>query len=166
MGTLWMEIHGILQKVSDVMTEKLEVNSLVILQERMVNLINQLQMPLIEVSMVIGNHIKQMMKSLQEHIAKTGASISSKVSTQWPLTNNSNASLENKVDLEKIISIVDDDRMDILATLIRVTLIETEMALDDGILALRMWEKLARSQLSAATTPGQLFSPIIIPEEW
>jgi len=56
--------------------------------------------------------------------------------------------------------------MDILATLIRVTLIETEMALDDGILALRMWEKLARSQLSAATTPGQLFSPIIIPEEW
>jgi len=78
MGTLWMEIHGILQKVSDVMTEKLEVNSLVILQERMVNLINQLQMPLIEVSMVIGNHIKQMMKSLQEHIAKTGASISSK----------------------------------------------------------------------------------------
>jgi hypothetical protein len=47
-----------------------------------------------------------------------------------------------------------------------VTLIETEMALDDGILALRMWEKLARSQLSAATTPGQLFSPIIIPEEW
>ena len=61
---------------------------------------------------------------------------------------------------------VDDDRMDILATLIRVTLIETEMALDDGILALRMWEQLARSQLSSASSPGQLFSPIILPEEW
>ena len=48
------------------MTENLEVDGLVTLQERMVNLINQLQMPLIEVSMVIGNHIKQMMKSLEE----------------------------------------------------------------------------------------------------
>ena len=66
----------------------------------------------------------------------------------------------------EIISIVDDDRMDILATLIRVTLIETDMALDDGILALRMWEQLARSQLSSATSPGQLFSPIILPDEW
>jgi hypothetical protein len=40
------------------------------------------------------------------------------------------------------------------------------MALDDGILALRMWEQLARSQLSSASSPGQLFSPIILPEEW
>ena len=42
------------------------VNALVTLQERMDNLIKQLQMPLIEVSMVIGNHIKQLMKSLKK----------------------------------------------------------------------------------------------------
>jgi hypothetical protein len=148
------------------MSEDVEVDGLVTLQERMVNLINQLQMPLIEVSMVIGNHIKQLMNSLNDHIAKTGALFSNKVTEQWPLNNNSAIMSENKMDLEKIISIVDDDRMDILATLIRVTLIETEMAIDDGILALRMWEQLARSQLSAASSPGQLFSPIILPEEW
>jgi hypothetical protein len=106
------------------------------------------------------------MNSLNDHIAKTGALFSNKVTEQWPLNNNSAIMSENKMDLEKIISIVDDDRMDILATLIRVTLIETEMAIDDGILALRMWEQLARSQLSAASSPGQLFSPIILPEEW
>ena len=148
------------------MTENLEVDGLVTLQERMVNLINQLQMPLIEVSMVIGNHIKQMMKSLEEHVGETGALFPVKVTSQWPLSSDSNITSTNKMDLEKIISIVDDDRMDILATLIRVTLIETEMALDDGILALRMWEQLSRSQLSLATSPGQLFSPIILPEEW
>jgi hypothetical protein len=148
------------------MSEDVEVDGLVTLQERMVNLINQLQMPLIEVSMVIGNHIKQLMNSLNDHIAKTGALFSNKVTEQWPLNNNSAIMSENKMDLDKIISIVDDDRMDILATLIRVTLIETEMAIDDGILALRMWEQLARSQLSAASSPGQLFSPIILPEEW
>tara|TARA_B110000444_G_scaffold255802_1_gene290890 strand:- start:3463 stop:3909 length:447 start_codon:yes stop_codon:yes gene_type:complete len=147
-------------------TENLEVDGLVTLQERMVNLINQLQMPLIEVSMVIGNHIKQMMKSLEEHVEETGALFPIKVTSQWPLSSESNITSTNKMDLEKIISIVDDDRMDILATLIRVTLIETEMALDDGILALRMWEQLSRSQLSLATSPGQLFSPIILPEEW
>ncbi|MBT3420628.1 MAG: hypothetical protein HN794_00895 [Euryarchaeota archaeon] len=148
------------------MTNELEVDGLVTLQERMVNLINQLQMPLIEVSMVIGNHIKQLMNSLNEHIVNTGAVFPEKVTAHWPLSNNSNTASENKMDLDKIISIVDDDRMDILATLIRVTLIETEMALDDGILALRMWEQLARSQLSLASSPGQLFSPIILPEEW
>jgi len=148
------------------MSEDVEVDGLVTLQERMVNLINQLQMPLIEVSMVIGNHIKQLMNSLNDHIAKTGALFSNKVTEQWPLNNNSAIMSENKMDLDKIISIVDDDRMDILSTLIRVTLIETEMAIDDGILALRMWEQLARSQLSAASSPGQLFSPIILPEEW
>ena len=148
------------------MTDDLEVNGLVTLQERMVNLINQLQMPLIEVSMVIGNHIKQLMNSLNEHIAKTGTHFPDKVTEQWALSSDSTTITESKMDLEKIISIVDDDRMDILATLIRVTLIETEMALDDGILALRMWEQLARSQLSSASSPGQLFSPIILPEEW
>lgn len=148
------------------MEESVEVDGLVTLQERMVNLINQLQMPLIEVSMVIGNHIKQLMRSLEEHIAKTGSGFPTKVTSPWPLTNDSNIVSNSKMDLQKIISIVDDDRMDILATLIRVTLIETDMSLDDGILALRMWEQLARSQLSSATSPGQLFSPIILPEEW
>lgn len=148
------------------MEESVEVDGLVKLQERMVNLINQLQMPLIEVSMVIGNHIKQLMRSLEEHIAKTGSGFPTKVTSPWPLTNDSNIVSNTKMDLQKIISIVDDDRMDILATLIRVTLIETDMSLDDGILALRMWEQLARSQLSSATSPGQLFSPIILPEEW
>ena len=65
-----------------------------------------------------------------------------------------------------MLKIVDQDRMDILSTLIRVTLVETEMDLVDGILALRAWEQLVRQQLSEATGPGQLFSPLELPEKW
>ena len=56
--------------------------------------------------------------------------------------------------------------MDILATLIRVTLVEIDASLAEGLLALRPWEALSRTQLSNAKSPGQLFSPLEIPEEW
>ena len=69
-------------------------------------------------------------------------------------------------DAEKVLKIVDQDRMDILSTLIRVTLVETEMDLVEGILALRAWEQLVRQQLAEAAGPGQLFSPLEFPEEW
>ena len=146
--------------------ESQSVSGLVTLQERMVNLIKQLQMPLIETSMVIGNHIKQLMKSLDEYSLETGVKFPEKVTNPWELNVDSNTNSQSKMELDKILSIVDNDRMDILATLIRVTLIETELNLSEAILALRMWEHLARSQLAVATSPGQLFSPLIMPEEW
>ena len=45
-------------------------------------------------------------------------------------------------------------------------MVETEMILLDGVSALRMWEHLVRSKLAIITSPGQLFSPLEIPEEW
>jgi hypothetical protein len=146
--------------------ESPSTDGLVTLQERIVNLINQMQIPLVEVSMVISNHIKQMMRSLNDHILDTGNSFSSKVMQPWELESLEIVSSQQVMDLDKILSIVDDDRMDILSTLIRVTLIESELDLIEGILAMRMWEHLARTQLSQIKTPGQLFSPITIPEEW
>ena len=142
------------------------VDALVTLQERMVNLIKQLQMPLIETSMVIGNHIKQLMKSLNEYSSETGTIFPIKVTSPWELNVDNDSNSQITMELDKILSIVDNDRMDILATLIRVTLIETELDLSEALLALRMWEHLARSQLAAATSPGQLFSPLVMPEEW
>tara|TARA_B100000459_G_scaffold98677_1_gene56259 strand:+ start:204 stop:662 length:459 start_codon:yes stop_codon:yes gene_type:complete len=142
------------------------VDALVTLQERMVNLIKQLQMPLIETSMVIGNHIKQLMKSLNEYSSETGTIFPIKVTSPWELNVDNDSNSQITMELDKILSIVDNDRMDILATLIRVTLIETELDISEALLALRMWEHLARSQLAAATSPGQLFSPLVMPEEW
>ena len=142
-------------------------DSMVTLQERMVNLIGQLTMPVAEVALVLQHHIQGLLGSLNEYAQKTGASISDRVRHPWPIDAQTQIS-ENLVtfDVEKVLKIVDQDRMDILSTLIRVTLVETEMDLVEGILALRAWEQLVRQQLAEATGPGQLFSPLEFPEEW
>jgi len=142
-------------------------DSMVTLQERMVNLIGQLTMPVSEVALVLQHHIQGLLGSLNEYAQKTGASISDRVLQPWPIDSQTQTS-ENMVtfDVEKVLKIVDQDRMDILSTLIRVTLVETEMDLVEGILALRAWEQLVRQQLAEATGPGQLFSPLEFPEEW
>jgi hypothetical protein len=68
--------------------------------------------------------------------------------------------------LDRLLDHVDSDRMDILDTLIRVTLQEVDADLVHGLLALRPWEHLVRSQLAAADGPGRLFSPLDIPDEF
>ena len=141
-------------------------DSMVTLQERMVNLIGQLTMPVAEVALVLRHHIQGLLGSLNEYVEKTGASINERVAQPWPIEENNEEHNPISFDVEKVLKIVDQDRMDILSTLIRVTLVETEMDLVEGILALRSWEQLVRQQLADATGPGQLFSPIELPEEW
>ena len=142
------------------------VDGLVTLQERMVNLINQLNMPIIEVSMVIQNMLNPMLESLTTHVAETGMEVPDKVMNQWPIDLPNHDVDKSSLAIDKILSVVDEDRMDILEALVRVTMVETEMILLDGISALRMWEHLVRSKLAYITSPGQLFSPLEIPDEW
>lgn len=143
-----------------------ETDAMVTLQERMVNLIGQLTMPVAEVALVLQHHIQGLLNSLGEYAAKTGASINERVSEPWPIQTTEESSNSVTFDVERVLKIVDHDRMDILSTLIRVTLVETEMDLLEGILALRAWEQLVRQQLAEATGPGQLFSPLDFPEQW
>ena len=142
------------------------VESLVTLQERMVNLINQLSMPLVEVSIVIQNLLSPMLDSLNEHIAISGNTYGDKVLEAWPIDLSEDVESAGNFDVAKVLKVIDEDRMDILSTLIRVTLVEEGLDLADGISALRMWEHLARTQLATIKSPGQLFSPIQIPEDW
>ena len=141
-------------------------DSMVTLQERMVNLIGQLTMPVAEVALVLQHHIQGLLGSLNEYVEKTGASINERVAQPWPIEENKVDQTPLSFDVEKVLKILDQDRMDILSTLIRVTLVETEMDLVEGILALRAWEQLVRQQLAEAAGPGQLFSPLEFPEEW
>jgi hypothetical protein len=141
------------------------VDGMVTLQERTVNLINQLNMPLVEVSLVIQRHLNQLMATLKEHLDNTGETVSERIAHPWPVEHQ-DASTSSSFSLDKVMDIVDQQRMDILDTLIRVTLIEINASVIDAILALRSWEHLARSQLAQASGPGQLFSPLDIPEDW
>lgn len=142
------------------------IDGMVTLQERMVNLINQLNMPLIEVSLVLSKHIAGLSRSLDEHINATQQTFSESVTHPWDIETPEDSENDFTFDLEKIFKIIDEDRMDILATLIRVTLVEIDASLAEGLLALRPWEALSRTQLSKAKGQGQLFSPLEIPEDW
>ena len=142
------------------------IDGLVTLQERMVNLIKQLNMPLVEVSMVIQNMISPMLGSLNKHAVENALELPDRIMNQWPIEKPIHDEVKSSLAVEKILSVIDEERMDILETLVRVTMVETEMILLDGIAALRMWEHLARTQLANITSPGQLFSPIEIPEDW
>ena len=132
----------------------------------MVNLIKQLNMPLVEVSMVIQNMISPMLESLNKHAVEIAFDLPDRIMNQWPIEKPIHDEVKSSLAVEKILSVIDEERMDILETLVRVTMVETEMILLDGIAALRMWEHLARTQLANITSPGQLFSPIEIPEDW
>ncbi|MFQ3317093.1 MAG: hypothetical protein ACI8T6_000517 [Candidatus Poseidoniaceae archaeon] len=142
------------------------VDGMVTMQERMVNLINQLSMPLIEVSLVLSKHIAGLSRSLDEHISATQQTFPETVTHPWPIETPEGNDPEFSFELEKIFKIIDEDRMDILATLVRVTLVEIDASLAEGLLALRPWEALSRTQLAKAKGPGQLFSPLEIPEDW
>ena len=141
------------------------VSGLVTLQERMVNLVNQLNMPLFEVSLVIGRHLSQLMDTLGKHLEQHPQTLNENVTTPWRIESTAQTS-SSEISLDALMKVADRQRMDILETLIRVTLVEINISIIDAILALRSWEHLVRTQLAKATSPGQLFSPVVIPDDW
>ena len=111
--------------------------------------------------MVISRWTNRLLKQLTDH----SSNIPDNLAHAWPLDVDPVES-NSTFDLEKALSLVDRDRMDIFDTLIRVTLEEEEMLVSDALGVIRSWEHLVRTQLSQASGPGQLFSPTNIPDDF
>ena len=139
--------------------------AMVTLQERMVNLVNQLSMPVIETSLVIGKWTNRVKTALDVVAKENNETLPLLLAEPWPLDIEA---IESSIEfeLDRALSAVDNDRMDILETLVRVSIEELQMPLSDALLVLRIWEKLVREQLSQASGPGQLFSPTELPEDF
>lgn len=140
------------------------VEGLVTLQERMVNLVNQMTIPVVEVAIVIESHINQLLPKLIEYSQKNSFQLSPKITERWEIDVGNTAYSNSNFSIEKVLDIIDKDRMDIFSTLIRVTLNEVQLEYTEAILFLRSWEKLVREQLAQVSGPGQLFSPLEIPD--
>ena len=75
-------------------------------------------------------------------------------------------------DIEIIPSILSVDEegtessLDILDTIIRTILNETELPFIPALAVLRDWEHVIRTQLAKATSPGHLFSPLKLPDNF
>ena len=137
-------------------------DSMVTLQERLVNLINQLNMPILETSLVISRWTNRLLLQLKDHTNE----LPTNLAEPWPLDSEPVES-NSSFDLDKALSLVDRDRMDILDTLIRVTLEEEQMLVSDALGVMRSWEHLVRGQLSQAAGPGPVsYTHLTLPTMW
>ena len=137
---------------------------LLFLQENMVSFVNQFNMPVIEVSLVLSKYIRIILDSLLEAAEKEGESLPQNLVEAWPIEANPDAPTIESFPLDRLLGSLDEDRMDILDTLIRSIMNETRLPFVPVITLVREGELVARMQLSQAGSPGQLFSPMEFPE--
>jgi len=140
---------------------------MLILHQNIVNLVKQLNIPLVEVSLVIAKFTKSLSDKLKEIAITNNENLPKKYTESWPLDSEDlEQEINASIGLEKVIDVLDTDRIDILDTLIRTSINLEEIPLADSLLVLRSWEKLVRTQLSKSATPGQLFSTVVIPDDF
>ena len=135
---------------------------MLILHQNIVNLVKQLSMPLVEVSLVIAKFINILSEKLKQVALENNEKLPELFTVPWPLDFYESNESESKLNLDKVIDVLDNDRIDILDTLIRTSINLEEIPLSDSLLVLRSWEKLVRTQLAKSTSPGQLFSTVEI----
>ncbi|RAH16584.1 MAG: hypothetical protein CMB56_000635 [Methanobacteriota archaeon] len=150
-------------KFMDVINEN---EKMLFLHQNIVNLVNQLQIPLVEVSLVVAKYTEKLTNRLNEVAIEHDEKLLEIYSKPWPLEINNSQSSEIKFELDKLMGILDNDRIDILDTLIRTSINLEEITLSDSLLVLRAWEKLVRTQLGNSKSPGELFSTVEIPEDF
>ena len=143
-------------------------DKLLFLRENMVHLTNQLSMPIIEVALVISKYIRMLLDSLQKAAIEEGEELPEIILN--PLPSNSSLSETtsgiNSFPLEKLIDRVDQDRMDILDTLVRTILNESQLEFVSALQEFRDWELEIRNQLSEVSSPGGLFSPLSLDDDF
>ena len=136
------------------------------LHENMVNFVNQYSQPIIEVSLVVSKYIRIILEKLQETASLSDETLPIEIFSPRELQSINEPPILDSFPLERVLESVDQDRMDILDTIVRTVLNETELPFLSALAVLRDWEYVTRSQLSKSTSPGHLFSPIQLPEDF
>jgi hypothetical protein len=135
----------------------------------MVNFTQQYSMPVVEVSLVLSKYTKQISTHLSAHAAEQGEELPERLIQPWPLEVGDSTMDDGQgtqFDLDKVLDMVDGERIDIFDTIIRNVINECELPLTDALLFMREWEHLVRSQLAGASGPGSLFSPVEYPDDF
>ena len=94
--------------ISSSSTEKM-----LFLQENMVHFVNQMSMPVVEVSLVVSKYLKKLVDVLEERAQIEGEYLSREVVSPWSVEVETSDTDRPGMPLERILEIVDIDRMDI-----------------------------------------------------
>tara|TARA_B100000401_G_C52764882_1_gene700135 strand:+ start:227 stop:706 length:480 start_codon:yes stop_codon:yes gene_type:complete len=141
-------------------------DKLLFLQENMVNFVNQYNLPIIETSLVISKYLRILTQSLVEQAQNNNEIIPPEILNPMPIEKNVLRSSISEFSLDSLLNQVDNERMDIFDTIIRTIINSSELNFTDAILLLRDWESIIRNQLAKATSPGHLFSPLELPNDF
>jgi len=137
---------------------------LLFLQENMVNFVKQYNLPVIEVSLVVSKYIRELLESLERAASANGEELPRDISQAWEIDADLNAPTIDSFPLDKLLGTLDEDRMDILDTMMRVIINGAEIPFSSTLTLLRDWEMRLRIQMAEARSPGHLFSPMELPE--
>lgn len=136
------------------------------IQENMVSFVKQYNMPIVEVALVISKYIRILLEKLQQIADESGEELPSHLLSPTPFDGDMKPPLIDSFPLERLLDSLDEDRMDILDTLMRTAINAVEAPFSSALALFRDWERLIRSQLSESRSPGHLFSPMKIPEDF
>ena len=105
-----------------------------------------------------------LLESLERAASQSGETIPVNISQPWEIDTEFGAPTIDSFPLDKLLGTLDEDRMDILDTMMRVIINGAEIPFSSALTLLRDWEMRLRVQMAEATSPGHLFSPMEIPE--
>ena len=135
------------------------------LHERIVHMVRQLRIPLLEMSLVVSKYTRILFSAIEVQAERDGEAVPEILSKPFDIPEPEVQVPSAQFDIEKLLDAVDEERMDILDTLIRTTINDEMLSHADALMVMRSWEKDVRERLSLATAPGQLFSPLDIAED-
>ena len=130
------------------------------LQENLSNFVKQYNLPIIESALVISKYINILLNELKKKASLEKENLPLEITDPWPITGEMKTPKIEDFPLDKLMQNIDQDRMDIFDTIIRTIINGSEIPFVNAVMLLRDWERVIRTQLVKSTSPGHLFSPL------
>jgi hypothetical protein len=139
---------------------------LLFLQENLSNFVKQYNLPLIESALVVSKYLNILLGELQKIATLEGEILPESITQPWPIISEIEPPKIDSFPLDRLMQTIDQDRMDIFDTIIRTIINGSEIPFVNAVSLMRDWEKVIRTQLVKSTSPGHLFSPLELPENF
>lgn len=156
-----MSGEGEMPSASEPIEEKL-----LFLQENLSNFVKQYNLPLIESALVVSKYLNILLGELQKIAILEGEILPESITQPWPIISEIEPPKIDSFPLDRLMQTIDQDRMDIFDTIIRTIINGSEIPFVNAVSLMRDWEKVIRTQLVKSTSPGHLFSPLELPENF
>ena len=139
---------------------------LLFLQENLSNFVKQYNLPLIESALVVSKYLNILLGELQKIAILEDEILPESITQPWPIISEIEPPKIDSFPLDRLMQTIDQDRMDIFDTIIRTIINGSEIPFVNAVSLMRDWDKVIRTQLVKSTSPGHLFSPLELPENF